>query len=122
MRARIAAYTLHSQVDGTAHTQKARDAFLARFEAQVDPELKLASAEFARPDVASDAVQLMDTLAACQDPSAAPHAIWGGVLSYTTVLSVLVDALFLLPAASWATLLAMEASTVPSPVMPLTAT
>lgn len=37
LRARIGAYALHSQVDGTAHTQKARDAFLARFETQVDP-------------------------------------------------------------------------------------
>ncbi len=45
MRARIAAYTLHSQVDGTAHTQKARDAFLAQFEALVDPDCVLSPEE-----------------------------------------------------------------------------
>lgn len=45
LQARIAAYTLHSKVDGRAHTQKARDAFLAKFEAEVDPEGRLAPEE-----------------------------------------------------------------------------
>ena len=38
LRARLAAHTLHSQVDPLAHTAPARQAFLARFEAEVDPE------------------------------------------------------------------------------------
>ena len=38
LRARMAAYTLHSRVDGRAHTAAARRGFLARFEAEVDPD------------------------------------------------------------------------------------
>jgi hypothetical protein len=38
LRARLAAHSLHSQVDSVAHTAPARAAFLARFEAEVDPE------------------------------------------------------------------------------------
>jgi hypothetical protein len=38
LRARIAAHTLHAQVDGAAHTAPARKAFLDRFETLVDPE------------------------------------------------------------------------------------
>lgn len=38
LRARLAAHTLHSQVDPTEHTAPARAAFLARFEDQVDPD------------------------------------------------------------------------------------
>ena len=45
LRARLAAHTLHSKVDSTEHTRKARDAFLARFEAEVDPEGELAPEE-----------------------------------------------------------------------------
>jgi hypothetical protein len=47
-RARIAAHTLHSQVDSTEHTEPARRAFLARFEDEVDPDGVLAPAERAR--------------------------------------------------------------------------
>ena len=36
-RARLAAHVLHSQVDARAHTEPARNAFMARFERQVDP-------------------------------------------------------------------------------------
>ena len=46
----------------------------------------------------------------------------GGVLSYVTVLSVLVEAVLALPAASCATPAATEAITVPSLAIPLTAT
>lgn len=45
MRARAAAYTLHSRVDGREHTQPARDAFMARFEKEVDPDGILTPAE-----------------------------------------------------------------------------
>lgn len=45
LRARLAAYTLHSQVDSAAHTQRAREAFLAGFERQVDPEGILSETE-----------------------------------------------------------------------------
>lgn len=45
MRSRIAAYTLHSQVDGKAHTEKARAAFQSKFERDVDPEGVLPEAE-----------------------------------------------------------------------------
>ncbi len=38
LRARVAAHTLHSKVDATAHTAPARQAFLARFEREVDPD------------------------------------------------------------------------------------
>jgi len=48
IRARIAAYALHSQVDGTAHTAPARQAFLDRFERQVDPDGLLEPQERAR--------------------------------------------------------------------------
>jgi hypothetical protein len=46
MRGRLAAYSLHAQVvDASAHTRPARDAFMARFERQVDPDCVLAPAE-----------------------------------------------------------------------------
>src|SRR5438445_250164 len=45
LRARLAAYTLHSRVDGREHTEPARKAFLGRFALQVDPEGRLAPAE-----------------------------------------------------------------------------
>jgi hypothetical protein len=46
MRARVAAYSMHAQVvDASAHTRPARDAFMARFERQVDPDGVLAPAE-----------------------------------------------------------------------------
>jgi hypothetical protein len=48
MRAKLAAYTLHSKVDSTKHTEPARAAFLARFEKQVDPDNELPEAERAR--------------------------------------------------------------------------
>lgn len=38
IRARLAAETLHSKVDSRQHTQPARDAFLASFEKEVDPD------------------------------------------------------------------------------------
>src|SRR5947207_3276849 len=48
MRARIAAHVLHSEVDGREHTQPARDAWLAKFEREVDPDGVLAPDERAR--------------------------------------------------------------------------
>ncbi len=45
LRARIAAYTLHATRDPKDTTQAARDAFLARFEHQVDPDRLLPEAE-----------------------------------------------------------------------------
>lgn len=45
LRARLAAYTLHLQVDGTKHTQKARDAFNQRFYDEVDPHRRLTEVE-----------------------------------------------------------------------------
>jgi hypothetical protein len=45
LRARVAAHTLHSRVDSTAHTAPARKAFLERFEAEVDPNRVLPEAE-----------------------------------------------------------------------------
>lgn len=47
-RARLAAHTLHSRVDSRVHTEPARKAFLARFEAEVDPTGALTPAERAR--------------------------------------------------------------------------
>jgi hypothetical protein len=48
LRARLAAHTLHSQVDATEHTAPARKAFLERFEREVDPDGILEPAERAR--------------------------------------------------------------------------
>ncbi len=45
MRARLAAYTLHSRVDGAEHTKPAQRGFLAKFERQVDPERQLSEEE-----------------------------------------------------------------------------
>ncbi len=45
LRARLAAHSLHAHVDSVAHTAPARQAFLARFEAKVDPEGILPEAE-----------------------------------------------------------------------------
>ena len=45
LRARIAAYTLHATQDPRMTTQPARDAFLARFEREVDPDGSLPVAE-----------------------------------------------------------------------------
>ena len=45
MRARLAAHTLHSQVDSCAHTEPARRAANDRFERQVDPDGILAPEE-----------------------------------------------------------------------------
>ena len=45
LHARLAAYTLHSQVDAREHTAPARRAFLSRFEDQVDPDRLLTEAE-----------------------------------------------------------------------------
>lgn len=47
-RARIAALARHSRTDGLTATQAAREAFLARFERQVDPDNRLDPAERAR--------------------------------------------------------------------------
>jgi len=38
LRARIGAYTLHSTRDPRVTTQRAREAFLSRFEREVDPD------------------------------------------------------------------------------------
>jgi hypothetical protein len=48
MRAKLAAHTLHSQVDGRAHTEPARAAFDRRFDLEVDPEGILPPEERAR--------------------------------------------------------------------------
>lgn len=48
MRARIAAYSLHSQKDSKEVTASARKAFLDRFERSVDPTGALAPEERAR--------------------------------------------------------------------------
>lgn len=48
MRARLAAHTLHSRVDGSAHTAAARAEFLGRFEREVDPDGTLAPEERTR--------------------------------------------------------------------------
>lgn len=45
MRARLAAYTMHSRHDSREITAPARRAFLARFEEEVDPNRRLPSAE-----------------------------------------------------------------------------
>lgn len=45
LRARLAAHTLHSKVDSRVHTQPAREAFLARFEREVDPDRLLSDVE-----------------------------------------------------------------------------
>lgn len=47
-RARIAALARHSRTDGHQATQPAREAFLARFERQVDPDNRLTPQERAR--------------------------------------------------------------------------
>lgn len=41
MRARLAAHTLHANVDSSEHTKPARKAFLERFEDEVDPDRTL---------------------------------------------------------------------------------
>ena len=46
--ARLGALSLHARVDGTTHTAPAREAFLARFERQVDPDGTLDPQERAR--------------------------------------------------------------------------
>ncbi len=45
LRSQLAAATLHARYDSRQLTAPARRAFLARFEAQVDPERRLPSAE-----------------------------------------------------------------------------
>ena len=44
-RARIAAYSLHAKYDARQTTRRARAAFLARFESQVDPDRTLPERE-----------------------------------------------------------------------------
>ena len=44
-RARIAAYSLHAKYDARQTTRRARAAFLARFESQVDPDRTLPELE-----------------------------------------------------------------------------
>ena len=48
LRARIGAYSLHATHDGKETTAKARTAFLARFERDVDPEGALDPGERAK--------------------------------------------------------------------------
>ncbi len=45
LRARLAAHTMHAQHDGREITAAARAAFLARFEAEVDPDGSLSPEE-----------------------------------------------------------------------------
>lgn len=45
LRSRMAAYSLHAKYDPRETTKPARDAFLARFERQVDPEGTLSTSE-----------------------------------------------------------------------------
>lgn len=45
IRGRIGGHTTHSRHDSTMITRPAREAFLARFEREVDPEGKLSPAE-----------------------------------------------------------------------------
>ena len=45
LRARVAAYKLHASRDPRETTQPARDAFMARFEREVDPDRRLPPAE-----------------------------------------------------------------------------
>ena len=45
LRARLAAHLLHAQVDSRDHTEPARQAFLDRFEHQVDPDRVLSDEE-----------------------------------------------------------------------------
>ena len=44
-RAKLAAHTLHSKVDTLEHTRPGREAFMARFEKEVDPDNSLPAAE-----------------------------------------------------------------------------
>lgn len=48
LRARIAAYTLHATHDSRELTRPARDAFMARFEREVDPDAVLPRGERSR--------------------------------------------------------------------------
>lgn len=45
IRARLAAYSLHAQTDSKEHMRPAREAFMRRFETQVDPDGLLSPAE-----------------------------------------------------------------------------
>jgi hypothetical protein len=45
MRARLGAYAQHARYDGVEITSKARAAFLARFENEVDPDRQLEAGE-----------------------------------------------------------------------------
>lgn len=45
LRSRMAAYALHAKHDSRVTTKPARDAFMARFERQVDPDRILSEAE-----------------------------------------------------------------------------
>jgi hypothetical protein len=48
LRARAAAYAMHAQHDSRETTRRGREAFLARFERQVDPDGVLSPAERGR--------------------------------------------------------------------------
>lgn len=48
LRARLAAHTLHAKVDSRAHTAPGRQAFLARFDKEVNPTGNLSQEERAR--------------------------------------------------------------------------
>lgn len=65
LRARMAAHLLHAQVrDPTGHTASAREAFLSRFEREVDPDGVLEPAErFRRAEHAKKAYFLRLALA-----------------------------------------------------------
>ena len=45
MRARLAAHSMHARNDSREITKPARDAFLARFEREVDPDVNLPEPE-----------------------------------------------------------------------------
>lgn len=48
LRARLAAHALHAQTDSREHVRPAREAFMRRFEDQVDPDRELSEEERAR--------------------------------------------------------------------------
>lgn len=48
LAARLAAHSLHAQVDSREHTEPARVAFMARFDDEVDPDRTLPQAERVR--------------------------------------------------------------------------
>src|SRR4051812_46966299 len=92
--------------------------------APAEPVPTSAKSEVSTPETPSLNVTVQETLAAFVglDPPSAIELTAGAVTSHVTVLSLDVEAVLLLPAASVATPAATEAMTVPVVVMPVTAT